>query len=103
MTQYLLSVHSVDGEVRDPMTDEERQQSWKQIQGHCCIWPDGAVGGQQSGAASRSDSCQKCSKQSILASAMAFRDAGGGRRFEWSPDATVPPRPGAVAAWLLGR
>jgi hypothetical protein len=32
MTQYLLSVHSVDGEVRDPMTDEELQQSWKQIQ-----------------------------------------------------------------------
>ena len=32
MIQYLLSVHSVDGEVRDPMTDEEIQQSWKQIQ-----------------------------------------------------------------------
>jgi hypothetical protein len=32
MPQYLLSVHSVDGEVRDPMTDEEMQQSWKQIQ-----------------------------------------------------------------------
>ena len=32
MTQYLLSVHSVDGEVGDPMTDEEMQQSWKQIQ-----------------------------------------------------------------------
>jgi hypothetical protein len=32
MTQYLLSVHSVDGEVGDPMTDEEIQQSWKQIQ-----------------------------------------------------------------------
>ncbi len=32
MTQYLLSVHTVEGEVRDPMTDEERQQSWKQIQ-----------------------------------------------------------------------
>ena len=32
MTQYLLSVHSVDGEVRDPMTGEEMQQSWKQIQ-----------------------------------------------------------------------
>jgi hypothetical protein len=32
MPQYLLSVHSVDGEVRDPMTDEEGQQSWKQIQ-----------------------------------------------------------------------
>jgi len=32
MTQYLLSVHSVDGEARDPMTDEEIQRSWKQIQ-----------------------------------------------------------------------
>jgi hypothetical protein len=32
MTQYLLSVHSVDGEPADPMTDEEIQQSWKQIQ-----------------------------------------------------------------------
>jgi hypothetical protein len=31
MAQYLLSVHSVDGEARDPMTDEEMQQSWKQI------------------------------------------------------------------------
>ena len=32
MPQYLLSVHSVDGEARDPMTDEEIQRSWKQIQ-----------------------------------------------------------------------
>ena len=32
MAKYLLSVHSVDGEVGDPMTDEEMQQSWKQIQ-----------------------------------------------------------------------
>jgi hypothetical protein len=32
MAQYLLSVHSVDGEARDPMTDEEMQQSWTQIQ-----------------------------------------------------------------------
>jgi hypothetical protein len=32
MAQYLLSVHNVAGEVRDPMTDEEMQQSWKQIQ-----------------------------------------------------------------------
>jgi len=32
MAQYLLSVHSVEGEARDPMTDEEMQQSWKQIQ-----------------------------------------------------------------------
>jgi len=26
MAQYLLSVHSVDGEVREPMTDEAMQQ-----------------------------------------------------------------------------
>jgi hypothetical protein len=32
MTQYLLSVRSVWGEVREPMTDEEVQQSWKQVQ-----------------------------------------------------------------------
>jgi hypothetical protein len=32
MTQYLLSVHTVEGEARAPMTDEARQQSWKQIQ-----------------------------------------------------------------------
>lgn len=31
MTQYLLSVHSVAGEVREPMTDEEMAQSMKQI------------------------------------------------------------------------
>jgi hypothetical protein len=27
----MLSVHSVEGEVREPMTDEEMQHSWKQI------------------------------------------------------------------------
>jgi hypothetical protein len=32
MTQYLLSVHAVEDEVGEPMTDEEMQQSWKQIQ-----------------------------------------------------------------------
>ncbi|MGH2573128.1 MAG: YciI family protein [Actinomycetota bacterium] len=32
MTQFLFSVHSVEGEVGDPMTDEEMQQSWKQVQ-----------------------------------------------------------------------
>jgi hypothetical protein len=32
MTQYLLSVHSVEGEVREPTTDEEMQESWKRIQ-----------------------------------------------------------------------
>jgi DNA-directed RNA polymerase specialized sigma24 family protein len=31
MPRYLLSVHSVEGEVRDPMTDGELQQSWKQL------------------------------------------------------------------------
>ncbi len=31
MTQYLLSVHSVAGEVRDPMTREQMQQSMQQV------------------------------------------------------------------------
>jgi hypothetical protein len=31
MAQYLLSVHSVDGEVRDPMTDEEMQQFMERV------------------------------------------------------------------------
>ena len=31
MAKYLLSVYSVEGEVREPMTDAERQQSWKQL------------------------------------------------------------------------
>ena len=31
MTHYLLSVHSVEGEVRDPMTDEALQQSHQQV------------------------------------------------------------------------
>jgi hypothetical protein len=31
MTRYLLSVHTVEGEARDPMTDEERQQTYKQV------------------------------------------------------------------------
>ena len=31
MAQYMLSVHSVEGEVRDPMTDEEMQQSYQQL------------------------------------------------------------------------
>lgn len=31
MTHYLLSVHSVEGEAREPMTDEERAQSHKQL------------------------------------------------------------------------
>ena len=31
MTHYLLSVHGVEGEIREPMTDEEMQQSHKQL------------------------------------------------------------------------
>jgi hypothetical protein len=31
MTRYLLSVHSVEGEIREPMTDEEMRQSHKQL------------------------------------------------------------------------
>ncbi len=31
MTKYMLSVHSVEGEVREPMTDEEMQESFKQV------------------------------------------------------------------------
>jgi hypothetical protein len=31
MTRYLLSVHSVEGEAREPMTDEEMRQSYKQV------------------------------------------------------------------------
>ncbi len=31
MTQYLLSAHSVEGEARDPMTDEEMQQFYNQV------------------------------------------------------------------------
>jgi hypothetical protein len=31
MTHYLLSVHSVEGEAREPMTDEETAHSHKQL------------------------------------------------------------------------
>jgi hypothetical protein len=31
MTHYLLSVHSVQGEVREPMTDEELARSHRQL------------------------------------------------------------------------
>ena len=31
MARYLLSVHSVEGEVREPMSDEAMQQSLKQV------------------------------------------------------------------------
>jgi hypothetical protein len=31
MAHYLLSVHSVEGEIREPMTDEEMAQSHKQL------------------------------------------------------------------------
>ena len=58
--------------------------------GHCCIWPEGAVGGSKVEPLSRPDGCQECSTQSVLASPMAFRDSGGGRRFEWTPDAIEP-------------
>jgi len=32
MARYLLSVHSVDGEAREPMTDVQMQHSWQDIQ-----------------------------------------------------------------------
>lgn len=32
MTQYLLSLHSADGEVAAPMSEEEMQESWKRIE-----------------------------------------------------------------------
>lgn len=31
MPQYLLSVHSVEGAEREPMTDQEMQQSWQDV------------------------------------------------------------------------
>jgi hypothetical protein len=31
MAKYLLSVHSVEGEAPEPMTEEEMQQSYKQV------------------------------------------------------------------------
>jgi hypothetical protein len=31
MTRYLLSVHSVEGEVRDPMTEEEMRRSHQRL------------------------------------------------------------------------
>ena len=31
MTQYLLSVHSVEGEVRDPMTEEQMRQFMERV------------------------------------------------------------------------
>ena len=31
MTQYLLSVHSVEGEVREPMTDDEMRQFMERV------------------------------------------------------------------------
>lgn len=32
MPRYLLSAHTVEGESREPMTDEQVQQSWLEIQ-----------------------------------------------------------------------
>jgi hypothetical protein len=31
MTRYMLSVHSVEGQAREPMTDEEMQRSHEQL------------------------------------------------------------------------
>ena len=31
MAQYLLSVHSVEGDVREPMTEEEMRQGFEQV------------------------------------------------------------------------
>jgi hypothetical protein len=31
MAQYLLSVHTVAGEAREPMTEEEMKQSYRQV------------------------------------------------------------------------
>jgi hypothetical protein len=31
MPRYLLSTHTVDGEAREPMTDEEMRHSWQEI------------------------------------------------------------------------
>ena len=31
MPRYMLAVHSVDGEAREPMTDEQMQHSWQEI------------------------------------------------------------------------
>ena len=31
MTRYMLSVHSVDGQAREPMSPEEMQRSWQHI------------------------------------------------------------------------
>ena len=31
MTRYMLSVHSVQGEAREPMSPEDMQHSWQQI------------------------------------------------------------------------
>ena len=32
MPRYLLSAHTIDGEAREPMTDEQMQHSWQEIQ-----------------------------------------------------------------------
>jgi hypothetical protein len=32
MPRYLLSTHVVEGEAREPMTDEQMQHSWQEIQ-----------------------------------------------------------------------
>jgi hypothetical protein len=32
MPRYLLSIHTVEGEARPPMSEEEMQRSWQEIQ-----------------------------------------------------------------------
>ena len=32
MPRYLLSTHTVDGQVREPMTDRQMKHSWEEIQ-----------------------------------------------------------------------
>ena len=32
MVYYLLSVHSIEGEVAEPISDEQMQESWRQLQ-----------------------------------------------------------------------
>ena len=45
MTQYLLSVQSVEGEVGDPMTDEEMQSAGVWVFGGALREPDTATVG----------------------------------------------------------
>ena len=49
---------------------------------HCCIWPKGAAAGSRVEPFPVQTAVGSAQKQSILASPMAFRGSGGGRRFE---------------------